>query len=320
MEQLSAGLKQLKELGNRMIPSALKDLHERLDTLKKYIHAGGVPPPDRAATMLAQTGRKTVTYAEEARLIESGAAKKIVRAGKFQQNIAATSSGSHAHIDQIYKYQDGFPDLLRHKVSRGEYYPMIAAASGKIKNEIISGEDLFRSFGPAGITHGVEVSRSKPIGMFWGRGMPPASTEKWRGPCAVLDEWNGNGWIIKIHIPSNVKIPACTSTVSEQFGKNIAGQFLEGGAQQAVIESFMEHEIVSIAEKLYAKGGGQAKLSNGISIDVHASGWKGVSGEIGYRETVIPGAAVVERLGLAEHQVKTFQQAAQGEAKIERID
>jgi hypothetical protein len=86
LEQLSAGFKQIKEIGDRMIPAALKDLHERLEYLQKYIHAGGVPPPDRATTMLAQTGRKTISYAEEARLIESGTAKKIARAGKYQQN------------------------------------------------------------------------------------------------------------------------------------------------------------------------------------------------------------------------------------------
>lgn len=320
MEQLSAGFKQIKQLGDRMIPSALKDLHKRLEILQKHIHSGGVPPPDRAATMFAQTGRKTITYAEEARLIESGAGKKIVHAGKFQQNLASALPTGRARIDKVYKRQEGFPDLLKHKDTNNQYFPAIAAASGPIRNEILSGEELFRSFGPGGVTHGVDVRQSKAIGPYWGRGQAPTSAEKWRGPCAVLDEWNGNGWLVKIHIPSNVKVPACTSTVSEQFGVKIAGQFLEGGAQQAVIETFLEHEIISMAEKLYAKGGGEARLANGMSIEVRASGWKNVSGHIGYGESVIPGAALVERLGATELQLKTFHQSVQAQTKNERID
>jgi len=320
MEQLSAGFYQIKVLGDRMIPLALKDLHERLNYLKKYIHSGGVPPPDRAVTMLTQTGRKTVTYAEEARLIESGASKKIVYAGKYQQNLASAHPGRRSDIEKLYKHEPGFPDLLKNIDKKGDFYPAIAAASGPIKNEIISGESLFRSFGPGGATHGTEVPRSKAIGLYWGRGQPPASAEKWRGPCAVLDEWNRNGWLAKIHIPPNVRIPACTSTVAEQFGKDIAGQFLEGGGRQAVIETFLEQEIISIAESLYRKGGGQAKLANGITIEVGGSRWKEANGHIGYGETVIPGAAMVERLGATEQQTKAARQVMQGQAKSERID
>lgn len=320
LEQLSAGFKQIKELGDRMIPSALKDLHDRLELLQKYIHAGGVPPPDRAATMLAQTGRKTVTYAEEARLIESGTAKKIVRAGKYQQNTASAHPNKRGAIRKIYRHEKGFPDLLKNADPTGTYYPAIAAASGPVKNEFLSGEVLFRSFGPGGFTHGIKVYPSNPIGAYWGRGQVPTEAKKWRGPCAVLDEWNHNGWITKVHIPADVKIPACTSIAAEQFGKDLAGQYLEGGGPQAFIEAFLEKEISSVTESLYRKGGGEAMLANGIRVEVRGTGWRGVNGEIGYGETVIPGATVLERLGTTEQQSKMVQQTAQALIRNQRID
>lgn len=319
LEQLSTGFNQIKMLGDRMIPLALKDLHERLNHVKKYIHSGGVPPPDTAVTLLAQTGRKTVTYAEEARLIESSAGKKILHAGKYQQNVASAHRASRAEIDKLYRHETGFPDLLKNTDPAGDYYPAIAAASGPIRNELISGEVLFRAFGPEATTFGKRVYPSKPIGVYWGRGRVPTSAEQWRGPWAVLDEWNGNGWIAALHIPAHAKIPACTSIAAEQFGKELPGQFLEGGGRQAFIEALLEKEIISAAEKLFINGGGETVLANGMKVEVRSSGWRGVNGEIGYAESVIPGAAVLERLGATEQQTKAVRQATQAATKDQLI-
>jgi hypothetical protein len=318
LEKLSQGFEQIKILGERMIPQALKELHEKLSYLKKVIHAGGVPPPDKATTLLAQTGRKTITYAEEARLIESGTAKKIVRAGKYSQNIASADPRARQAIETIYKHEPGFPDLLKQVDSEGIYFPAIAAAHGAIKNEMLRGETLFRSFGPEGVTHNVNVDRSKPIGLFWGRSAAPSTGQLWRPPYSVLDEWNGNGWLSIIHIPANVQIPACTSIVSEQFGRRLAEQFLEGGGRQAVIEALFEKQIMEIAGALYERGGGKARLSNGIEIEIRESAWEGVNGVIGYGETVIPGAATLARLGVTELQTKATVQSAQAVAKDKR--
>ncbi|WP_202866532.1 hypothetical protein, partial [Flavobacterium cupreum] len=73
LKQLSSEFKELMILGDKMIPEALKELHAKLDHIRKIIHAGGVPPHDTATTLLAQTGQKVISYAEEARLIETGA-------------------------------------------------------------------------------------------------------------------------------------------------------------------------------------------------------------------------------------------------------
>lgn len=66
-----------------------------------------------------------------------------------------------------------------------------------------------------------------------GRGEAPKTAEEWRQKFAVLDEFNRNGMVAMIHIPlgGGVKAPACTSTVSEQFRDQIAGQYSEGGGK-----------------------------------------------------------------------------------------
>ena len=322
MEQLVEGFKQLKALGDKMIPQALKELHEKLQQLQKLIHNGGLPPPDKAKTLLAQTGQKTVTYAEEARLVESGVAKKVVQAGKYGQNVAAADPMLRHAIEKVYKHEAGFPDLLKtieKDAGTGtSYYPKIAASSGPIKNEMLKGETIFRAFGPGGSTHGVAVDPSKAISFWWGRVKTPTTAEEWRQLSAVLDEFNRNGWLALVHIPATVKIPAATSTVAEQFSKKIPGQYLAGGGKQAAIEAFFEKEILAESAQLYAKGGGKVTLSSGIVVEIKQSGWHGINGKIGYGQTVIPGASVAERLGVTELQTKAAQQTTIAAAKNER--
>lgn len=315
LDAISAGFKSLKTLGEDMIPKAVKELHHKLEHIQKVIHAGGLPPVDKAKTLVAQTGQKTVTYAEEARLIEGRAKKRIVRAGKYKQNIANVKN--RAALRNVYKYEDGFPNLFYGQTkdpATGEaYFNMIAASSGKIKNEMLSGETLFRAFGPGGATHGLPVSASSPAGVFWGRGQPPKTAKEWREKCAVLDEWNRNGWLSIVNIPPGVHIPASTSTVSEQFGKKL-DQYLPGGGQQAVITDGFDDMVKEATNRLFAKGGGKETIvmANGKSIEVivKQSGWKGINGKVGYGDDVIPGAGVAERLGVSEHQLKLGAEGA----------
>lgn len=225
-------------------------------------------------------------------------------------------------IAKVYKYDPRFPNMLK-RIAEDEdtgikFYANIASAAGPIKNEMIQSETLFRAFGPEGTTHGYSVGKSNAIGSYWGRGAPPKTAKEWRGPCAVLDEWNRNGWLSMIHIPKGKGIPACTSTVSEQFSKEIPGQFLEGGARQAFVEAFYEKQFMDATAQLYAKGGGKITLSNGIVVEVKQSAWSGINGKIGYGDTVIPGASMVERLGVTELQTKVARQSAQADAKHQR--
>ncbi|WP_052135197.1 hypothetical protein [Collimonas arenae] len=169
-------------------------------------------------------------------------------------------------------------------------------------------ETLFRAFGTHGTTHGFEVRETNPIGPFWGRGVPPKTAEEWRQEYGVLDEWNRNGWLSIVRIPEGVEIPACVSKVSEQFGKDIPGQFLRGGGKQAVIHAFFEDQIVEMVDRLYKAGGGKRTIAMAdgktIEVEVKQSGWSGINGKIGYGETAIPGASMTERLGTTEMQKK----------------
>jgi hypothetical protein len=311
-QQIAQGFKEIKALGESKIPQALKDLHEKLDYIKKVIHAGGVPPANKTATITAQTGQKTVSFVEEARSVENGSAKKMARGGKHPQNLAPAQKGADAEeiIAKVYKYEQGFPNLTARTDPTGVFYPAVAAAKGPIKNETLSGETLFRAFGPEGETRRIKVDESSPIGMWWGRGEPPKTAQEWRQFYAVLDEFNRNGWLSVMHIPANVKLPACTSTVSEQYSKKIPGQFLEGGGKQAAIDSrsIMMAEVDVAARQLYAKGGGKTTLPNGIEIEVKQSGWSGINNKIGYADTIIPGASMTERLGVTEIQGKVAQE------------
>lgn len=324
IEQVVHGLKQVKALGESMIPKALEDFHAKLKEIQKHVY-DGLPPkapvlagppapkaPSRATVYTAQTGQKTKTYVDEARMLDKVPKSKIVRAGKYPQNVAAVSRPKD--IQEVYTIEPGFPDLT----SRGpetktvgtvnvDVYTGIAAASGKIKNEMLEGTTIWRSFGPKGKTLGVNIDESKPMGMWWGLGPAPKSAKEWREVYAVLDDFNRNGWLAIVEIPKGVKIPACTSTVSEQFSVKTAGQYLPGGGKQAATPEFFP--FAAIAESLYHAGGGRVALPNGAILEIRPTGWATPNGVFGYGDEVIPYASMLERLNLTEYQSKVLKGA-----------
>ena len=328
LQALVKGFEEVKAAAGQMVPQAIKELNQRLKNIQAHIVAGGVPPPNRAVQYQAQTGQRVVTYHEEARLLENGVKKAVRRAGPYPQNRASAHPGAAADVAKVYTPKEGFPNLLGRKEQRTvfdqnikknvdvEFYTGIAAAHGKIRNVDLGEEGavLFRAFGPGGRTHGVDVGTSSPGGFWWGMGEAPKTAKEWREKFAVLDEFNRNGWVTVMRIPKGVKVPACTSTVSEQYSLKIAGQYLEGGAKQAAVDFKLAPELSHVDDSmkaLIAKGGGKATLPNGIQIEVRQSGWGGINGKIGYGEDVIPNAPIVERLGVTELQTKMTQTGAQ---------
>lgn len=91
-------------------------------------------------------------------------------------------------------------------------------------------------------------------------------------------------------------------------------KYLKGGGKQAAIDFALAPDLAEVSKTLEALlrvGGGKSKLSNGVVIEVRHSGWKGINGKVGYGSEVIPGAGVVERLGVTEMQGKVTQTGVQ---------
>jgi len=198
MERVSQGFKDLRDLGAKMIPQALKELHQKSQNLQRFIHSGGVPPPSRSKVVLAQTGKKTVTYAEEARLLETPK-KRIIRAGKHPQKLASTNARRRAKIDAVYRHEPGYPDLLS-KTDPNGYYPNIAAASKADRAKHLSRNISIPSTrtSPINYSHKAAEGSRQPLASLskfgtavgrasmdaWPTATPPCPTPEWTNASA----------------------------------------------------------------------------------------------------------------------------------------
>ncbi|MEM5421788.1 hypothetical protein [Paraburkholderia ferrariae] len=94
---------------------------------------------------------------------------------------------------------------------------------------------------------------------FWGIGSVPNSAQEWRIRSAVLDEWNGNGFLAVVHLPKDfgTRVPtakAWAGQIAEQFGDKIPAQYLEGGGRQLVVDlGALAAEITRLGESVKAK-------------------------------------------------------------------
>ncbi len=159
-------------------------------------------------------------------------------------SVAANATGLFTHdggasnkaaIAKNYKREDPFPNLLAYKDADG-VHPDIAAFSGKMTNRALqNGEQIFRFFGTKRATHGVTVDETFASSAWWGLGRPPRTAKEWRELAAVLDGFNGDGYFVTARVIEKKGPNAVVGTVSEQVGKKIPGQYLPGGATQAVI-------------------------------------------------------------------------------------
>ncbi|MDR0563626.1 MAG: hypothetical protein LBG78_01645 [Azoarcus sp.] len=68
--------------------------------------------------------------------------------------------------------------------------------SGKMTNRALRPrEKIFRVFGEPGTAHLKRVGEAKAGGKWWGISGQTNSGKAWREECAVLDEWNRDGFI-----------------------------------------------------------------------------------------------------------------------------
>lgn len=214
---------QLKALGSKMIPQALKALNDRLKLVQRAVY--------QAEWHTVTTGTKNITREAEARLVER-APRALPRTRKgFPNNTLAD-----------YHHVEGWPDL-RNGAKFDDSLRMyrcetIEAFSGAMRAvELKPGQTLFRVLNP---------NKNYKASPWWTMKMPETA-EEWRELLAVLDKFNINGFFVKYTIPEGTTLKAWAGKAAEQFDKG-AGQYLGGGGEQLFVEfpSHIKAEIMKL--------------------------------------------------------------------------
>lgn len=309
IDSLRAGLAMVSKKGKEMIPVAVKELDQQLREIQAFIRSGG-ESTSRLALHEVATGERVATRAEERRLVEDGVLPSRNSRGGFDQN--PSSASDPAAIAKFYKHEDGYPSLLN-SAPGAKNHEKLAAFSGKTVNrQLKEGEQIFRFFGPARTTHGVDVGEAFAGGGWWGLGPPPKTAKEWREFAAVLDSFNGDGFYMVARVTGNRGPKAVVGTVSEQFGKEIPGQHLPGGATQAFF--YLEQvfsKSLSKAGQDFAKGENISTVvdaATGLEFTFHRTGWTDANGIWGYLQT--PGTTTTQtaKVGAREQATKEHRE------------
>jgi hypothetical protein len=312
IDTLRKGFSEVMEKGKEMIPIAVKEFDQKLREMQAFIRSGG-EATSRLALHEVATGEKVTTRAEERRLVEDGVLPSRNARGGFNQNPASASDPKLFAKYYENRKADGYPDLMYSADSKTKQYTNIAAFSGKMVNrQLKEGEELFRFFGPARTTHGVEVGEAAAGGGWWGVGAPPKTAREWREMAAVLDSFNGDGFFVTARVVGDKGPKAVVGTVAEQFGKEIPGQYLPGGATQAFFR--LDAEFNTLLTKAGQDFSAGAKTSTSIDIKAgleftfYRTGWTDANGIWGYIHA--PGVTTTQtaRLTSREHATKDHQQ------------
>lgn len=144
---------------------------------------------------------------------------------------------SKADYPDIVHWKDKSPAFGDERV-----FTNIASFSGEITAKSareMAGSTIFRVFGNE-TALATNPGGSWAAGGFWGYQKVPGSAEEWRQLSAVLDEWNGNGFLMVLHLPEDLatRMPGTNAwhgKIAEQFGQKRANQYLEGGGEQVII-------------------------------------------------------------------------------------
>jgi len=295
LQRVQAGIMTLRELGKKMIPLALKELHAKLKVLQELVYQGEVHT--------LATGQRNLTREAEAVMLHNQV-RAAIKAGKWPQNLLSGKLDTPEAQKQLAKWFDrhkiaeGWPDLLRKQVKLPghgvvEYYNSLCTFSGKIAAwgpEQFAGQTIYRAFGPGGKLAGP----SNAGGYFWGAGTIPQNAKAWREMAAVLDEWNANGLIVLVTFPPLARIrqeaelmqalKGWHGSIAEQFGDKIKNQFLEGGGKQVGMNDLpaaLNAKITELGEAAKAGKLGSAEVM-GVKIEVRKTGWTEVEGKYGY--------------------------------------
>ncbi|MEA4717662.1 hypothetical protein VBQ97_27350, partial [Klebsiella pneumoniae] len=192
--------------------------------------------------------------------------------------------------------KEGYPDLLGYKGESPAFgdkqvFTNIASFSGEITAKSardMAGSTIFRAFGNE-TALATKPGGSWAAGGFWGYQKVPGSAEEWRQLSAVLDEWNGNGFLVVLHLPEDLatRMPGTNAwhgKIAEQFGQKRPDQYLQGGGEQVIInlDEMLKQELNRIGEQVKTTGQAASVEINGVKAEFYPTHWKDVEGTFGY--------------------------------------
>ncbi len=321
------GFAALQPLASKMIPQALKELDAKLRVLQALVYKGEIH------SVATTAGRATVRRESEAYLVE----RPLVQAAKQGTRFPSI------HAEKIHekrlrlKYsKGGYPDLFSRPLDKSPAFgkPLIhaniASFSGVITAKSareMGGKTIFRAFGNE-TELATTSGGSWAAGGFWGYQKVPGNAEEWRQLSAVLDEWNGNGFLVVLHLPEDLamRMPGSNAwhgKIAEQFGSDIPGQYLQGGGEQVImnLDEMLKKELNRVGEQVKSTGQPASIEINGVKAEFYPSGWKEVEGVHGYSKPEgiePPYATYTRQLHDDELRSKVKDRTILNAARIER--
>lgn len=294
---------QLKALGSKMIPQALKALNDRLKLVQRAVY--------QAEWHTVTTGTKNITREAEARLVEDVASGELKWArppfGKYGPNLASNEKTALRYFTP----QEGYPKITGRKTklslpsasNPSELEEIIAAFHGPIRPRALKGPLKISRVIGVGKRH--NINGNFPASNWWLEGDKlPATFEQWRENYAALDAFNHNGWAVTVEIPAGREVKAWEGTVAEQFDEK-TGQYLEGGATQLYLDLGLSR-ATSAEMKLAFERGAHIYEANGLVFHLRSTGWPDSVGKVGFpARAPKPGEAITQRLDHYEEASKT---------------
>lgn len=332
IDQVSAGFAALQDMADRMVPKALREFEAKLKALQNMVYRGEIH--EIATGGMPKVRREAEAYLEERRLARE------IRRGRFPSSECRADSGEvEAMLTSKYKpkIEAGWPDILKDRGEIASYgkkpvFTKVATFSGEISaigSEELAGKKLYRAFGNPS-KHAPYPGGSKAGGRqpaFWGVGEVPKSAEEWRTRSAVLDEWNGNGFLAIVHLPADLPahmdLKAWSGQIAEQYGEKVPTQYLEGGGQQLVVDLGELADEITAAGELLKQGKLPPTISkNGVTVELRATNWTNIEDVYGYSkfDENVRGAAQTRRLGTEEIQTKVTNSSATAVARAANSD
>jgi len=317
------GFASLRDMGGRMIPQALRELDLKLKVIQGMVYKGN------PLILATSSGRATVRRETEAYLIE----RELREAPKLGTRFPSIQAETRFRGNLRRKYQKtGYPDILHWEGVSPAFpgkavFTDVASFSGEVTAKSareMGGTTLFRAFG----NKSEFAKESYAAGGFWGYQKTPETAEEWREFYAVLDEWNGNGFLVVLHLPEDfgTRMPGANAwhgKIAEQFGKYRPDQYLKGGGEQVIIE------LDERFKRMVNNYGNQAKANSqpitvdiqGVKAEFYPSRWEDVSGKYGYSKPEgiePPYASSTRQLHDDELRSKVTQRSIVNAARVDR--